>query len=297
MTDRHEQALKSLSEISLEGRVAIVTGAARGLGRTMAFALCGRARTSCSSISTATRPTGSPTRRRASRTRARHGPCLRHPRPAPVPRRGRPHARGVRRLAHSREQRRARPHPCGARGANPLLPVSRDRPAGLGGRDRGERHRHVLHDPCGGPRADRGGLGTDHQHHDLARHHAAGRELALRRHESGHRGRNAYLGAGPEGNGRHGQFAHPRRGGGHRFRLRPRPRGDRANRAQAVAAAGDDRAAAVAVFVARPTPSPPRAMWASSGTIACRRRRPPAAPSSRRCCARRTATRGSVASP
>ncbi len=40
MTDRHEQALKSLSEISLEGRVAIVTGAARGLGHTMALALC-----------------------------------------------------------------------------------------------------------------------------------------------------------------------------------------------------------------------------------------------------------------
>ena len=33
-------ALKNLSEISLEGRVALVTGAARGLGRTMAFALC-----------------------------------------------------------------------------------------------------------------------------------------------------------------------------------------------------------------------------------------------------------------
>jgi len=36
----HAQPLKSLSEISLEGRVAIVTGAAKGLGRTMAFALC-----------------------------------------------------------------------------------------------------------------------------------------------------------------------------------------------------------------------------------------------------------------
>jgi NAD(P)-dependent dehydrogenase (short-subunit alcohol dehydrogenase family) len=33
-------ALKNLSDISLEGRVALVTGAARGLGRTMAFALC-----------------------------------------------------------------------------------------------------------------------------------------------------------------------------------------------------------------------------------------------------------------
>ncbi len=32
--------LKNLSDISLEGRVALVTGAARGLGRTMAFALC-----------------------------------------------------------------------------------------------------------------------------------------------------------------------------------------------------------------------------------------------------------------
>ena len=40
LSDRHEQALKSLSEISLEGRVAIVTGAARGLGHTMALALC-----------------------------------------------------------------------------------------------------------------------------------------------------------------------------------------------------------------------------------------------------------------
>ncbi len=33
-------ALRSLSDISIEGRVALVTGAARGLGRTMAFALC-----------------------------------------------------------------------------------------------------------------------------------------------------------------------------------------------------------------------------------------------------------------
>ena len=34
------EALKSMADISLEGRVALVTGAARGLGRTMAFALC-----------------------------------------------------------------------------------------------------------------------------------------------------------------------------------------------------------------------------------------------------------------
>jgi NAD(P)-dependent dehydrogenase (short-subunit alcohol dehydrogenase family) len=34
------EALKNVSGISLEGRVALVTGAARGLGRTMAFALC-----------------------------------------------------------------------------------------------------------------------------------------------------------------------------------------------------------------------------------------------------------------
>lgn len=34
------EAAKSISDISLEGRVALVTGAARGLGRTMAFALC-----------------------------------------------------------------------------------------------------------------------------------------------------------------------------------------------------------------------------------------------------------------
>ena len=34
------ERLKSLSDVSLEGRTAIVTGAARGLGRVMAFALC-----------------------------------------------------------------------------------------------------------------------------------------------------------------------------------------------------------------------------------------------------------------
>ncbi|MBX9761289.1 MAG: SDR family oxidoreductase [Beijerinckiaceae bacterium] len=41
MAQTSAHALKSLSEISLEGRAAIVTGAARGLGRAMAFALCG----------------------------------------------------------------------------------------------------------------------------------------------------------------------------------------------------------------------------------------------------------------
>lgn len=39
MTDTKSLA-RNVEDISLEGRVAIVTGAARGLGRTMAFALC-----------------------------------------------------------------------------------------------------------------------------------------------------------------------------------------------------------------------------------------------------------------
>ena len=132
-----------------------------------------------------------------------------------------------------------------------------------------QRRRLVPDGACGGPAHDRARLGPDRQHLDLARHHAAQAQLALRRDEGGAGCGVAHLGRRSRRHRRHRQHPAARRHGRHgRNASLDAAAADLARRR-------DERRDAVACLARVQTAGPASASWAGTGASTFRLQRPP----------------------